>query len=233
MFDPISNQAVSRVRRNWLFSSETPDETEAILRFSSVRQLESNQTLFWQGESIGHVFLVLDGSLKLHRRDRKDRCRITEVAGTPDLVALHCLFSGNGYTTTAVAMQASEVLAINAERFLWHVKKKPEMAWRVAHYLSHEVENLVVRMQQLAMSPASERLAAYLLELHEDPERMNGDKIPQRRADLASLLSVSTETLCREISKFRNRGLISTENGTFTVLKPDQLRGMVEAAAAD
>ena len=231
MTDVTTGEPVSELRRNWLFASETTAEADAVLRFSSVRHFETNQTLFWQGDSVSHLFLVIDGCLKLVRRDRKDRGRITQLAGPPDLIALHCLFSENGYYTTAVATQMGAVLAINAERFLWHVKRRPELAWRVALYLSREVEAMVGEIEQLAMSSASERLASYLLALHEGPERKNGERIPRRRADLASLLSLSTETLCREISKFRSQGWISTENGGFTVLRPDQLRNLVESRA--
>lgn len=150
------------------------------------------------------------------------------IAGAPDLVALHCLFSENGYSTTAVAMQQCDVLAINAERLLWHVKQKPELSWRVALHLSREIEEMVGEIEQLSMSSATERLAAYLLRLHEKPERNNGERVPRRRADLANLLSVSTETLCREISRFRKQGLISTDKGSFTILNPDGLRRLIE-----
>lgn len=228
MTAPMTNDPLSLLRKSWLFSSETPAEMDAVLRISSFRRLEPNQTLFWQGDAVGHLFLVLEGALKLLRRDRKNRSRITGMAAAPDLVSLHCLFSENGYTETAVATQPSGVLAINAERFLWHIKKKPDLAWRVALYLSREVEELVGEIEHLSMFSASERLATYLLELHDDPERKQGDRVPRRRADLASLLSLSTETLCREISKFRSRGWVATDNGGFTVLAPEQLRELLE-----
>lgn len=227
----MNKDSLSQLRSNWLFSSKDDAELAAVGRFSSVRQLEPNQTLFWQGDSVGHVFLVLDGALKLTRHDRKNRWKIARIAGAPDLVALHCLFAENGYTTTAVATQYSSVLAINAERLVWHIKERPQLAWRVALYLSREVECLVGEVEQLAMSSASERLAAYLLRLHDEPEQANGERVPRRRADLASLLSLSTETLCREISKFRRRGWIATDNGGFSVLEPDRLRSLVESRA--
>lgn len=231
MNDVRYKESVSQLRRNWLFAPGGAGEAEAVLRFSNVRQLAANQTLFWQGDSVSHLFLVLDGAVKLMRRDRKDRCRITQVAGAPDLIALHCLFADNGYSTTGVAMEECAVLAINAERFLWHVKKTPELAWRVALGLGREMEGLVGEIEQLSMSSASERLASYLLSLHDEPERYNGDRVPRRRADLASLLSLSTETLCREISKLRSLGWIATEGGGFTILEPDRLRSLVESNA--
>lgn len=231
MFDAMPNHPVSQLKRNWLFSAEPPEEAEAVLRFSNIRRLESGQTLFWQDDPVSHVFVVLDGSLKLNRRDRQERRRIMRVAGAPDLVALHCIFSENGYSTTAVAMQDCDVLAINAERFLWHVKQKPELSWRIALHLSREVEDMVGEIEQLSMSSAMERLAAYLLRLHEEPERNNGERVPRRRADLASLLSVSTETLCREISKLRSRGWIDADREGFTVREPERLRELIERKA--
>lgn len=233
MTEATDNEPISQLRRNRLFSAGTSDEAESVLRFSNIRLLEANQSLFWQDDPVGHLFLVLDGAVKLVRRDRRDRCRVARVAGAPDLIALHCLFSGNGYATTATALQDSSVLAINAERFLWHVKRKPDLAWRVAHNLSREMEGMVEEIEQLSMSSAAERLAAYLLGLHDEPERTNGERVPRRRADLASLLSLSTETLCREISRFRSRGWIATDAGHFTVLKPERLRRLVESGSGD
>lgn len=217
------------LQKNWLLSSQTSAEADALLRFSGVRQLDTNQTLFWQGDAISHVFLVLDGSLKLIRRDRKDRSKITDVVCAPDLVALHCLFAGNGYTTTAVALQTSAALAINAERFLWQTKQNPELAWRVAVHLSREVEGMLGAVELVSMLSVDERLAAYLLDGCGDPDGRNGARIPKRRAELASLLSMTTETLCRVISRFRKQGLISTKDGSFTILDPDGLRRLIES----
>lgn len=233
MANSTGDDLLAKLRSNWLFSSGTIEESEAVLRFTGVRQLKANQTLFWQEDPVGHLFLVFHGSLKMIRRDKKDRHRVTRIAGATDLVALHCLFTEHGYGATAVAIGDCDVLAINAERFLWHVKQNTEWGWRIALCLSREVEEMVQEIGRVTMYTASERLAAYLLEIHENQEAMNGRGVPRRRADLASLLSLSTETLCREISKFRHSGWIATHQERFTVLEPERLRSLVDTTVAN
>jgi len=222
---------ISQLQRCRLFSGIGEPRLSALASICSSRTLAAGQTLFWHGEPVGHVFLVLDGAINLERRVKENQRKVIDIVEGGRIIGLHSMFSPNGYYTTAVAACDTHVLACNAERFLHQLKRTPELGWRIAVTLSDEVERLLSMVEQLSAYSAAERLAAYLLENHCDEDGAAEDRAPRRRADLASLLSLTPEALCREISRFRRLGVISTDDGTFQVLNPEPLETIVRGQA--
>ena len=201
---------------------------ESIIRFSNPRRLAAHQTLFWQGEPSVHFFLVMEGTIKLMRRDAKDRCKVLDYVHQGELLAEHTLFSHNGYHATAVAMEDSEVLGIQSLPFIRQLRDDPQMAWRFMSQLCGYAERLIAEIQLLATHQAEERVAAFLLE-RANPG-INGaavSHVPRLRCDLASKLALSNETTSRVISKFRRAGLIDIRNGDIIITNGNGLRALL------
>ena len=51
-------------------------------------------------------------------------------------------------------------------------------------------------------------------------------RLPVRRSDLASILGVTTETLCRVVARFRREGWILTADHDILVREPEALQGL-------
>lgn len=201
---------------------------ESIIRFSNPRRLAAHQTLFWQGEPSAHFFLVLEGTIKLIRRDAKDRCKVLDYVHEGELLAEHTLFSHNGYHATAVAMEDSEVLGIQSLPFIRQLRDDPQLSWRFMSQLCGYAERLITEIQLLATHQAEERVAAFLLE-RANPS-VNGavvSNVPRLRCDLASKLALSKETTSRVISKFRRAGLIAIRNGDIIITDGNGLRALL------
>ena len=48
-----------------VFSSLAPGERAAIASFAALRRLGTRQVVFWQGDPCSHLYVVLDGAVKL------------------------------------------------------------------------------------------------------------------------------------------------------------------------
>jgi CRP-like cAMP-binding protein len=225
-------EGLSRVGRflsgHALFRDLDEDRIESLARFTNPRRLAAHQTLFWQGEPNAHFFLVMEGSLKLTRRDSKDRCRVLDYVHAGDVLAEHTLFSHHGYHATAAAMEESEVLGIQSLPFIRHLRDDPQLAWRFMSQLCGYTERLIGEIQLLSTHQAEERVAAFLLQRADGGE--NGDTVshvPRLRCDLASKLALSKETTSRVISKFRRAGLVDIRQGDIIITDENGLRALL------
>ena len=87
------------------------------------------QVLFREGEQNGELFIVGKGSLALEMRvPQRGHTRILTL-GPGDLVAWSALLGDGRMTTSAVAVEASELAAIPAERLLELWERQPRLGY--------------------------------------------------------------------------------------------------------
>ena len=117
------------------------------------------------------------------------------------------------------------LIAIDAFSLMRHLRQHPELTWQMLAVISRSLHALVGQIRSVSLHSAEQRVASYLLANH-DPEEpalpIGGN--PSRRSELASMLGLTTETLCRVIASFRRRGWIETADHQIVVSEPDALQ---------
>jgi len=219
---------VSALRRSPLFSGCSESDLGLVARISSVRLLRPRQILFWQGDSCAALHLLTRGAVKLVRRSGSRYEKVMRLVEPVDSFDESALYSGAGHTTTAVALEESELLAVHAMRFTRLLECRDGHARRLLARLSERLVRLADELEALSVYSAKQRVAAYLL------DRLpagDGDRapatLPGTRADLASLLSISPETLCRVLRRFEQEGSVALENGTAHVIDREKLHALL------
>lgn len=195
---------------------------------TTVRWLRAKDTLFMQGEPGEAVFVLVEGSLKLVCRTGAAREHVVRLARPGEVLAETVLFSKCNYPSTAIALEKSCLIAIDAQGFSDCLRSNPLLAWKVMERLGKRIEELQAQTELLATHTAEQKVAAYLMRRYRAlPPSDSVIASSCRRSDLASLLALAPETLCRVITEFKRRGWIRSEAGRIVVIDPDGL----EAAA--
>jgi CRP-like cAMP-binding protein len=214
-----------RLRDATLFSEYSQAELQEVAGLCRQRFLSRGEVLFVQGDACSAFFLLCSGYIKLYAgRDRR-HSKIVEVIEPGETFAEAALFSGQGYPVTAEAIDDSELVAVEGFAFFRFVQQHPHLSWKMLATLSRRAHQLVKQLEALTLLNAEQRVCAYLLE-HSDstaPECMVRH-IPPRRADLAGILGLSAETLCRVLSKLKRQGLIEARDSRIVVLDHHALR---------
>ncbi len=193
---------------------------------TSVRWLRAKQTLYVQGQPGDSIFVLIEGSLKLVRRTGGARELVVRLIRAGEVLAETVLFSRDGYPATAVALEDSHLLAVNARRFAACLRENSLLAWKVIERLGNRIEELQVQAESLATHTAEQKVAAYLVRRYRALSPSDAVVASScRRSDLASLLALAPETLCRVITEFKRRGWIRSENGRIVVIDAKGLAG--------
>ena len=202
------------------------DVRAGLLPFSTLRRVSAGNTLYVQGEPGDAIFVLMEGSMKLTRRTGGAKEHVVRLIRPGEVLAESLLFSGKVYAATAVALEDSRLLAVDAGCFVIHLRRDPHLAWNVLERLGTRIEELQTQTELLATHTAEQKVAAYLM--HRYRAMSPSDAVVAsscRRSDLARLLALAPETLCRVITEFKRRGWIRSENGRILVVDAKALAG--------
>lgn len=207
-----------------LFRGLDEDALGRLEPFSTLQRVPARSTLYGQGEPASAIFVLIEGSLKLTRSMVGAREHVVRLVRPGEVLGESVLFFDKVYPATAVALEDSRLLRVDAPRFVSRLRSDAHLAWNVMERLGKRIEELQTQTELLATHTAEQKVAAYLIHCY----RQLGAAKPVialscRRSELASLLALAPETLCRVITEFKRRGWIRSENGQIVVVDADAL----------
>lgn len=215
------------LRASPLFTGLGRKVTARLALHTTACRLRVKDTLFVQGAPADVLFVLCEGSMKLVRRTGHAREHVVRLVQPGELLAECALLSKRTYPETAVAVEESRLLAINARHFVACMGDTPALAWQVTERLGTRIEELQARAELLATHTAEQKVAAYLLRRYQALPK--GEAVVAsscRRSDIASLLALAPETLCRVITEFKRRGWIQGDSGRIVVIDAGSLAGV-------
>ena len=121
-----------------------------------------------------------------------------------------------------MAIEPSELLAINAQKLFKLIQQRPELAMRLIGRLSFRSQYLVRMVENLTIANVRERFLNYL-RLMQSKSGNNVIDLPVPKGDLALLLGVAPETFSRLLKKLTEDGIIEVEGRNIRIIGTDSL----------
>ncbi len=225
--DAVSSMEPAELQRYVpLFSGCSAQEWQALLRIVSNQFVEPGEIVFKQGEPCSAFYAVVRGMLKLRLEEAGIR-RVVGFVQAGDTCGESAVFSGEGYAVSAVSVTDCELLAIPAFPFLRLTQRFPNLALRMLGWLSQRYHAHLRNSTRLAMQNADQRVAAWLL--HHATAGAQGPVVvlPPKRVDLANLLCITPETLCRIMKRLRTAGQVAVEGDEVHLLDTEALQRLI------
>ena len=148
------------------------------------------------------------------------------------------MFVSGKFAACAEALEESEVLSIDRDRFVSHLGKNPHLALNLIVRLSAKLRSLVTLVDELSLSDVTTRVARYLVHHLDDDnsgsERRGDSRQPaqinlsEKKLVLAAQLGTIPETLSRSLAKLSRDGIIHVNGPHIDVLDLHRLRQMAE-----
>ncbi len=178
-----------------------------------IERYPAPRAICWEGEPASHVFHLLEGCLRVYRTAEDGRRAILRFAQAGDIM---CLAASETYPFTAEAVTLARFSRIARRRFDAVMDADLGLRRQMEAAICRETRSAQDHIVRLGRTGADERLAAFLLEMARSPSAASAAApveilVPFGRLDIADYLGLTVETISRELSKLRRRGLISTK----------------------
>jgi CRP/FNR family transcriptional regulator len=191
------------------------DELEILHPFSRTLRYAARETLFQQNERSDSVYSIISGSLRLYKLLRDGRCQIVGFALPGDFLGLS-LSDHNAFS--ADALTAMTACKFSRQAFSDLVDGNPRVLRRLHSAVSHDLSLAQDQMVILGLRSAHEKVAAFLMGLHERWSRVDGSKVhvplPMTRQDIGDFLGLTVETVSRMLTRLaREKAIIIVPDG--------------------
>ena len=182
------------------------DALVALERIGTRLSFSRNHEIYAEGDSADCWYKVVSGTVRVCKLLADGRRHIGEFCFSGD-----CFGIDSGGDRLYSAEAVDDVIVMRFQRTATErlIDQNPALARLLRDTLLRDLSNAHGLTLLLGRMTASERVAAFLLEMFERRERAKALDLPMSRNDIADYLGLTIETVCRTLSAFKRDGVIA------------------------
>lgn len=213
-----------------LFENIKEDEYKTLLSCinSHRKNFSNDEYVFFAGNKINYVGIVLTGSVEVIKEDLAGSRHILDFLGPSDIFAEGIACTKKHIAPVTVrTKQDSQILFIPFDRIIktcnnscgFHIQLIKNMMM----ILGEKNYNMNRKMELLMLKGMREKLATYLLSESIKNNSLTFQIVPNRN-ELAEYLNVSRTSMCRELAQMKELGILDYYQRSFKILSLEELK---------
>lgn len=217
------------VKKVTLFHNIKETELEGLIKCLQgyIKNYEEGAVIFSVGEDIGNIGIVLEGQVELVKENLAGNRSIVAILGSAQIFGEGIVCTNKRISPVTVrTKEKSKIIFIPYDKLIrscssvctFHVQLIRNMI-RVLGEKNFALNN---KIDYLILKGMREKLATYLLSQAKYQERL-AFNIEMNRNELAEYLNVSRSSMCRELSRMKEEGLIDYYKNGFKIMNVEGL----------
>ena len=210
--------------------SDLPAELQCMLNDSVQRTtFRHGEILFMQGQPSACLFAVSDGMVKICTHNPDGREQIVGLSSPQSLLVGLQSLNDDRYAYSAIAASNVRACKINHRTLIDHVRDRGDLAMRLIEALNSQLAHSRALMEVLGHKCAAAKITSFILLMTPKSKKSNGGfALPFSRLEIASLLGLSEETVCRLMANMKREGAIHAPRGRIEIRDWDRLHAIVD-----
>lgn len=210
--------------------SDLPVELQCMLNDSVQRTtFRHGEILFMQGQPSACLFAVSDGMVKICTHNPDGREQIVGLSSPQSLLVGLQSLNDERYAYSAIAASNVRACKINHRTLIEHVRDRGDLAMRLIEALNTQLAHSRSLMEVLGHKCAAAKIASFILLMTPKSKKSNGGfALPFSRLEIASLLGLSEETVCRLMANMKREGAIHAPRGRIEIRDWDRLHAIAD-----
>jgi len=196
-----------------------PEHIEALSKHGSVRQFPADTLLVSEGERGDHLYVVLEGRVRVFVSDAQGREVILNSHGPGEFFGELALIDQAPRSASVICVEPSRLLLVGRQAYERAVADCPSLALHVLSALPQRVRSLTQSLKTMALQDVTGRVTEVLLRLARD----EGDQLVVEprptQQEIASRVGASREMVSRVMKDLSARGLLVVQGKTLVLRK--------------
>ena len=192
------------------------------------------EVLFLQGQASSSLYSLTEGLVKICSHSADGREQIVGLSTPGNLLVGLQSINDDCYAYTGVAETAVTACKVNHRALLSSVRKKGEVALRLLDALNAQLAHSRALMEVMGHKCAAAKIASFILLMAPKSEHGNCHfALPFSRLEMASLLGLREETVCRLMASMGRSGAIYAPRGKIEIRDWRKLHAISDGRAAE
>lgn len=192
------------------------------------KKLKKRNMLFIEGDAPAYLYFIKSGKIKVFKSNDQGKEFIINILKEGDYTGYVALIEDNKHHVSAMAIEDAEVTLIPKEDFFQLLYTNNEMAIKFVKLISHNFSETREKLLKLAYDSARKRVSEAILYVYQKymGEGKNEMSFSLLRENISALSGISCESVSRNLTDFREEGLIETHNGIIKILDIKKLENL-------
>jgi len=183
--------------------------------------------LFKEGDSGEHVYVIVEGKLKLGTSSGDGRENLLSILGPGEMFGELSLFDPGPRTSTATAVTDAKLLSLSHPKLIPWLRENPDVSLQLLARLAQRLRRTNEAVGDLVFSDVPGRVAKALIDLGE----RFGKESPEglfvhhdlTQEELAQLVGASRETVNKALADFAGRGWLRLDGRAVLITDVERL----------
>ncbi len=216
------------IKDSTLFTTLAESELECLKNAVSTIAYVKKETVFFESDECKGLYVVRVGRVKLVRTSKDGKEQIIRILEPGDLLGLEFFHDAANYTSTAVAMEPTELCFIGKKDFFVVLDEEPTISRKILAAMGKELAHAYDRIGNLGLLNASQKLANLLYTLAGEYGVKCEDggvklHLTLSRLEIAGLLGITHETSIRLLKGFREDGVLEIKKREIVIRSMERL----------
>ena len=187
------------------------------------------EVLFMQGQPSTSLYIVAEGLVKICSYNSDGHEQIVGLSSPhSSLVGLQSM-TDERYWYSAIAASDVKACKINHRTLLGRIRGDSDIAMRMIYAMNEQIAHSRSLTEVLGHKCAAAKIASFLLLLTPKSAKVNGGfSLPFSRLEIADLLGLSEETVCRMMAGMSREGAIDAPRGRVKIRDWDRLHAIAD-----
>lgn len=195
----------------------------------TTKKIRARDILFGVGDTPNYLYFVLSGKIKTYKTNEAGKEFIIEISNKGDSIGYKALLNETKYSEFAAAIEDSEVALIPKNDFYQLLYSNNEVSLKFIKLITNNLLEAEDKLIKLAYDSARKKVAEAILYLYKkhQPLAEKGDgHFTVHRENLSTIAGISPESISRNLTDFREEGLIEGGNGTIKIINLKKLEAL-------
>ena len=194
-------------------------------------EFDHGDLLFMQGQPSSNLYALTDGMVKICTNTSDGREQIVGLSCPSNLLVGLQSLNEDRYAYTAVAATSVKACRINHHAMLAKAREHGDIAVRLIEAINAQLAHSRALMEVMGHRCAASKIASFILLM--TPKSANGNgscdiAMPFSRVEMAGLLGLSEETVCRSMAMMKRTGAIYAPRGHVEIRDWDRLQAIAD-----
>ena len=195
---------------------------------------QQGEVLFLQGQSSSSLYSLSDGMVKICSHTADGREQIVGLSTPGNLLVGLQSINDKRYAYSGIAATAVRACKINHRALLDCVQHRGDVAIRLIAAVNAQLAHSRALMEVMGHKCAAAKIASFILLMTPKSEHGNcGFEMPFSRMEMASLLGLSEETVCRLMANMKRSGAIYAPRGKVEIRDWNQLHAISDGQSGE